>query len=437
METGKTIRGTTLLAFDSAEGMVNIVEGMYRNIAATPFPFAQAPTGRAPGIAGFVHESIRQVIGASRTSSDWALARIAPVLDRSLPPGPHREAVIAVLNGIAGDHLASTGNPLAINMRLRVFLPRESTAASPAPELPELPELPQDNAGMAFDDLFETRQRAVEVYPQQVALTQASFRPTGRLLILAHGLCMNDLEWTSRQHNHATQLAQHSGYTPVYVVYNSGRHISTNGRDLCAQLAGLLASWPVPVESISFIGFSMGGLVVRSALQVAQDEQQPWLSAVRKAVYIGTPHHGAVLERGGYWLQKGLTFSPYTAPLSALGRVRSDGITDLRHGNVQDADWQQHDEHEDNTDTRVPTPLPANIEHYAIAGTLSQRSGERIGKLLGDGLVHPSSATGRHAEPRHHLGFAPARTRIIYGVGHLAMLSDARVMESLQAWLGD
>ena len=34
------------------------------------------------------------------------------------------------------------------------------------------------------------------------------------------------------------------GYTPLYVRYNSGRHISENGRDLAEQLERLVAAWP-------------------------------------------------------------------------------------------------------------------------------------------------------------------------------------------------
>ena len=106
METGKTLRGSAQLAFDTAHGVTTIVEEMYRNIAAAPFPLGKAPEGRAPGVAGFVHESIRRVISTTRNASDWLLERIAPDLDRTLPPGPHREALIAVLNGVCGDYLA-------------------------------------------------------------------------------------------------------------------------------------------------------------------------------------------------------------------------------------------------------------------------------------------------------------------------------------------
>ncbi|MEH6588932.1 MAG: hypothetical protein V7746_01680 [Halioglobus sp.] len=424
MKTGKTLRGSTSLAFDAAHGVTSIVEGMYRNIAATPFPLGEEPEGQARGIAGFVHESIRRIIGTTGRTTDWILARIAPGLDRTLPPGPHREAVIAALNGVCGDHLVSSDNPLAIPMQLRILLP----PVTEPDQIPAPKELP-------FSELFESKKRSVEIHPKPEAFTDSGFSPGGRLLILAHGLCMNEREWTSQQHNHAETLAEKYDYTPIYALYNSGRNISTNGREFCEQLTSLLEAWPVDVKSISFIGFSMGGLVARSAIHIAEEEGHSWLGKVDKAVYVGTPHHGAVMERGGYWIQKGLTYSPYTAPLSALARIRSAGITDLRHGNVRDEDWQHHDEHEDNSDLRRPTPLASGIKHYAIAATLSKRSGERVGKLLGDGLVHPSSATGRHSNPLFDLDIAEENTKILYDLGHLAMLHDVRVMNHLEEWL--
>jgi pimeloyl-ACP methyl ester carboxylesterase len=434
MKTGKTLHGTAHLVFDTTEAITHIVEGMYRNIAATSWPLGTAPQGPAPGIAGLVHRSIRMVNGAARGIADWALSSASPGLDRVWPPGPHREAIIAALNGICGDHLARTGNPLAIPMKLRVLVPPTDTGDTSGPRLSTASE--SSERRIPFANLFEVQKQPVEIYPRPDALGVHGFKPQRRLLVMVHGLSMNDREWTSHQHNHAEALARDCDFTPVYVLYNSGRHISTNGRELCEQLSGLVDAWPVPVDSITFIGFSMGGLVTRSAMHIAQQEGRAWLGRVNKAAYVGTPHHGAVLERGGYWLQKSFTYSPYTAPLAALGRVRSAGITDLRHGNVQDRDWEHHDEHESDIDTRQPTPLVSGIRHYAIAATLSKRSGQRIGRLLGDGLVHPSSATGRHPKSEFDLAIPEAHTRIFYGVGHLAMLHDLRVMEQLAAWLG-
>lgn len=434
METGKTLQGSANLVFDTTHAVTHIIERMYRNIAATPWPLGEEPEGPAQGIAGFAHEAARRINGAVRTPSNWILGHIAPVLDRRSLPGPYREALISALNGICGDHLDRSGNSLAIPMQLRVLLP----STGKPEKLPAPGESATGQSAMrqqSLANLLELEKRSVQLHPQPTALADKTFSPGGKLLVLVHGLSMNEREWTQNQHSHAEALAESGGFTPIYVRYNSGRNISTNGRALSEQLADVVQAWPTAVESITFIGFSMGGLVTRSAMHIGKEEDRDWLDKVDKAVYLGSPHHGAVMERGGFWLQKSLTFSPYTAPLAALGRARSAGVTDLRHGNVQDDDWQHQDEHEDNADHRHPTPLPDGIKHYAIAGTLSRRSGDRIGRLLGDGLVHPSSATGRHENPNHQLDFPEGQTKIFYDLWHLAMLHDSRVLEQLRKWL--
>jgi hypothetical protein len=417
MQTGRTLRGATRLGFDAVESVTDIVEGMYRNIAAAPPPFGQEPHGNARGIAGFVHEAIRTVNGGIRETTDLALRPLSGPLDRVYPPGPRREAAVALLNGVCGDHLESSHNPLAIPLELRIFLPSKGGSDSADPADPAVYPL--------------------ILYPRSTPLSseERGFESTGRILVLAHGLCMNDRHWSWEGHNHGQALADAFGYTPVYLRYNSGRHISTNGRELAVALAQLVADWPVLVESLTLTGFSMGGLVIRSALHIACEQNLDWLGKVDRVAYVCTPHQGAALERGGFLLQKSVTFSPYTAPLAALGRIRSAGITDLRYGNVLDADWQGHDAHGDNSDRRRAAPLVAGIDHHAIAATLSKQPGERIGRLLGDGLVQPSSATGRHSNPDLELSFEDSRVRILYGQNHLGMLGDPRVSECLADWL--
>ena len=135
-------------------------------------------------------------------------------------------------------------------------------------------------------NLLELERRSLEVHPQPTALADKSFSPGGKLLILVHGLSMNEREWTHNQHNHAEALAESGDFTPVYVRYNSGRNISTNGRALSEQLADVVKAWPTAVESITFIGFSMGGLVTRSAMHIDKEEDRDWLDKVDKAVLV-------------------------------------------------------------------------------------------------------------------------------------------------------
>ena len=70
---------------------------------------------------------------------------------------------------------------------------------------------------------------------------------TPTLLVLLHGLCMNDLQWhgetataSGYDYDYATRLARELGYTPVYLHYNTGLHTSVNGGQFAALLEGLL-----------------------------------------------------------------------------------------------------------------------------------------------------------------------------------------------------
>ena len=118
------------------------------------------------------------------------------------------------------------------------------------------------------------------------------------------------------------------------------------------------------------IAHSMGGLVSRSACHYGKTSGHTWLNHLRKLVFLGTPHHGAPLEKGGNRIDKILQMNPYSAPFSTLGKIRSRGITDLRYGNVVDDDWKGRDRFNAGGDRRIPVPLPESVQCYAIAATL-------------------------------------------------------------------
>ena len=137
------------------------------------------------------------------------------------------------------------------------------------------------------------------------------------MLIVIHGLCMNELQWTSQRAgqpvNHASALSAALGYTPVYVRYNTGLHVSDNGHLLANQLNELLAKWPVPVTELSVLAHSMGGLIARSALHTARQTGQAWPRMLKNLVFLGTPHHGSPLERVGNWVDVLLESTSATA----------------------------------------------------------------------------------------------------------------------------
>jgi len=196
-----------------------------------------------------------------------------------------------------------------------------------------------------------------------------------------------------------------------------------------------VANWPVPVQRLVLLGHSMGGLVSRSAMHHAAQAGQPWAQQVTDMVFLGSPHHGAPLERAGNWVDIVLGATPYATPFARLGKVRSAGITDLRHGNLLDEDWLGRDRFARTADRRQPVPLPAGVRCFTAAATTGGKTGDVKDRLLGDGLVPLDSALGRHAEAARTLVFAKTRQKTFHGVNHLALLNDPAVYQQLRRWL--
>jgi hypothetical protein len=350
---------------------------------------------RTRGLTGLVYGAIRGITRLSGLAVDAALARSAGAGGgEGAPRSPEREAVLAALNGVLGDHLAATANPLAISMRLR--------------------------------------HQGHPLVVERGALAAALPGAGSRLLVLVHGSCMNDLSWLRDGHDHGAALAHDLGYTPVYLHYNSGLHVSINGRQLAGLLERLLREWPVPVERFAILAHSMGGLVTRSACHHAAAAGQGWLARLGDALFLGTPHHGAPLERGGNLVDAALGVSRYSAPLARLGKIRSAGVTDLRHGSLLDQDWQGRDRFA--PVLPHPVPLPAGVRCFAVAATLT-RGEELGGSLLGDGLVTVDSALGRHLDPARDLAFPEERRFVGHGFGHFDLLADPGVYDRLRTWL--
>jgi len=387
------LRGASRLVIEATRGVTALVEAMHVTIASGPALLGRPLAGAARVTTMPIYRIIRGVMQLVGDSIDLALAPLDPLLGRSAP-GIEREAALAVLNGVLGDHLSERRNPLAIAMRVR-------------------------RGG-----------EALELTPQ--ALRHALPQASGRLVVLVHGLCMTDLQWTRRGHDHGAALARDLGYTPVYLRYNTGLHISSNGRELAAVLEQLVAAWPVTVDDLVIIGHSMGGLVARSACQVGEDAGHAWRRRLGALIMLGSPHHGAPLERGGSWIDLVLGKSPYVAPLARLGQIRSAGITDLRFGNVRDEDWRGRDRFGQVHDHRRPLALPRDVACYAIAGTLAAEAGDRA---PGDGLVPVASALGRHGTAALALAFPDTHCAIAAGTGHLDLLGSPTVYATLRSWL--
>ena len=229
------LRGAVRLAVEGVQGVARIAEGLHGQILRLAPPLGRRSEQPTRGITGLAYRAVRGGAGAVGAGLDALLAGLQPLLKASpgAQPGDARLAAISALNGVVGDHLARTANPLAIPMQLLV-----RGAAAP------------------------------------------------RVVLLVHGLCMNDRQWLRDGHDHGQALQRDLGCTPVYARYNSGLHVSQNGEALAVQLEQLLAGWPVPVERLDIVGHSMGGLVARSAVQQALDAGMAWPRHLRSMVFL-------------------------------------------------------------------------------------------------------------------------------------------------------
>lgn len=389
------LRGVGQLAVAAVIGATQIVEDMHRTIVRAVPIVGKPAAGAVFIIPSLAYRSIRGVTRLVGAALDTVLAH-AESLDGS--PGavssPERDAMRAVINGVLGDYLVSTASPLAIPMRLR--------------------------------------RNGQPLQLERKALASAFTPADRRLLVVVHGLCMTDTN--RKEHNHAGSLARDLGYTPISLQYNTGRHVSTNGREFAGVMEQLVRAWPVPADEVVIIGHSMGGLVARSACHYAKREGHRWLRKLKKLVFLGTPHHGAPLERVGNWLETLMSTVPHSAPLARLGGIRSAGIKDLRYGSLVDEDWQGlrgHARH----DSRTPVPLPAGVQCFAVAASRRAKSAGHGTRLAGDGLVPVKSALGQHEDPSLDLSIPEHRQFTAHGLNHFELRTSPEVYRRLHMWL--
>lgn len=381
------LRGYARLAFDATAGLTDLVEALHGTILNPLQKTSPGKPIRTNGITGMVYRTIGGVTSMMGSGVDAVLS-VLPTAVEEGSASPEREAIVSALNGVMGDYLVSSGNPLALPMSLRC-------------------------AGANL---------VLESDALRAALPGAS----GRVMLLIHGLCMNDQQWSHDGHNHGAYLAERLGFTPVYLRYNTGLHIADNGRDLARLLDEMVKAWPVPVSEIAIVGHSMGGLVARSACLAADLESgrtPRWRKLLKRMVFLGTPHFGAPLERGGHWVDLLLGATPWSAPFAQLGKIRSGGITDLRHGTLLDA---------------AHHPLPSGVRCFAVAATTSRatdKQGMVQRKLWGDGLVPVDSALGIHADSDRSLKIPATRQMVIHTTNHLDLLGSRLVAAKMEKWL--
>jgi pimeloyl-ACP methyl ester carboxylesterase len=375
------LKGLTKLVIQATKGTTDLVETMHSTIERGHLPLGESRATTTSGITGLVYKSIRggaQLVG---TSLDYAMQTVIPLLNDELVPSRKKDVFLSIINGVYGDRLLLSENELALGMRF--FYQNQ----------------PIDNQ-----------------------LSSNVKSPSTKIMLFIHGLCMSHHCWESGDENLSSNMAETLGYTPVYLDYNTGRCIADNGQELATQLEQLVDNWPVSVSHITTAGHSMGGLVARSARYYGEKDNCRWIHLNKTMASIGTPHAGAPLEKVASVLENLMQLSPYAIPFTRLTKIRSEGIENLRHGEIT----ATGDEF---------VPLPIDVEYFALAATLNKQEKFTAEKFLGDGLVTPDSAFGQGQDSACTLLIPAENKWLSYELGHNEMLTDSGVFQQLEKWL--
>jgi pimeloyl-ACP methyl ester carboxylesterase len=390
------------LGFEELRGFTESVGTMEREIAARAF--GHVPLGKP---IKFVHDAVANGVVGTLGGAASAAGRGAEALvgRRPAPRRPLSATVpggmgLAVLNGLVGDRLEREGSPLEQPMSVRVG--------------------------------------GLRVPPERVALAEAFPEATPRLVVFVHGLMGEEHGWLlgrrQGREDYGSRLARELGCTPVHIRYNTGRHISENGRSLADLLAQVVAAWPVEVGQVALVGHSMGGLVSRSACYCAALEDAAWVRSVRHVISLGSPHMGAPLEQAVHVASYALGKLPETRMMSTFLRRRSSGIRDLRQGSLVDEDWRDRDPEALRAAACREVPLLEGATHCFVSATVTRSPRHPLGRVVGDTLVLVPSASGRSRTRK--LGFEDEYGLHVGATNHIALLNHPAVYEKLRAWLG-
>ena len=235
MQMSNDLKGLNQLSKEGVLGVVDVVEAMHQRISTLGGILNQGDLNKTSGLTGMIYSVIRKTAQFSSQGINLALAKFSPLLP-TINNQQFRQQWVSILNGVLGDHLLESQNPLAIEMTL-VY-------------------------------------QGQTVTPQQAAEICANH--SGNPLILIHGLCMNDYLWRREQHDHGQALHASLAVTPIYLRYNSGLAVYQNGEQLAGILTEFIEALPKH-KSIQYLCHSMGGLVMRSAMHVAELQSANWL----------------------------------------------------------------------------------------------------------------------------------------------------------------
>lgn len=375
------------------------VAKLHHAVSDCLFAVSDRVGGTSSRSAHLLHDTVTDATYGTVSSLFEAIANVGAALPepRRAPSQSARGAsVLGVLDGLIGDSLAEERSSLAQTMSVRVD-------GAPVPVRTE-------------------------------SLRAAFPGATGHVVVFLHGLMESEFAWDRGERpSYGRRLTADIGATEVRVRFNTGRHISDNGRELAALLEALVLQWPVPVTRVTLVGHSMGGLVIRSACHAASAEGAYWCEVVTDTVALGTPHYGAPLARTVHMATGILRSASVTSPLGNLLARRSAGVRDLFHGSLTDDDWSGRDPDAFRQQPAAAIPLLPRARHLFVTASLTRNPNHPVSRLIGDGLVLTPSGRGESRSRR--VGFSIDHGLHLGGANHFTLLNNDDVYRWLREHL--
>jgi len=296
---------------------------------------------------------------------------------------------------------------------------------------------------LAIDMAFYNNNKAIDL--NKSISEQINIKLSSKICIFVHGLCCNESFWffntdsenKDQYTSYGILLNKEKKYTPFYLRYNSGLHISENGEKLSNLLDQFISAYDKKINEISLIGHSMGGLLLSSASIYGQNFNHKWIKKAKNFIYIGSPHMGSPLEKLGNIISFALDIPnhPVTDLIEKIVNVRSSGIKDLRYGNIKHEEWKDHNPDEFLTSHREKISLLQGAKHYAIAGTIPNNPDGVASNIIGDALVRKPSALIDDMQKEYGNQLKSDNIQTFPGVNHINLGHNLDVYKQIKKWL--
>lgn len=312
--------------------------------------------------------------------------------------------IVPILNGLHGDLMAKKGHPALINIS------------------------------------FRNKARNISLENLKDIYDFSNYG--GKVIIIVHGLMNDESIWQSEPVDTVQRLGsaieKESMANILYVRYNTGLHISENGRSLSNLIQEFIEIYQTEIKELNLICHSMGGLVSRSACYYANAQSQNWTYLLKRVFLIGVPNEGSYLARVAYMTQYFFRkMDPSeNSSIAKFFDVRSNGIKDLSFGYLVDEDWQnKRDGNDKNIEPTKVFPLP-DVDYFLIAATVAEENQKsRIFTFFGDGLVEKQSALSSLFNT-NSMVTGKVEMKLFPNENHLTLLDSKDVFEFVKIGLG-